>query len=322
MSTPKGQHTIPRVYLSNFVDQDQRLTVYSKRRKSILRPKPKDALIRSYYYSQPLDGVENAEHSIETGLLSDVETRFPALYEQLLGKCQVDVDLLIQTLASMRSRSPAFREAFEIGLADRVGLVAKNLLKQKMPEPPTSFPDIWDHVDISIDPHRSLIAMAYYLRKYCKAIAESSYCVAIAPKGSEFCTSDNPVVWYERGFKLAERPIYSIQPTVKTRLIFPLNKKMALIGRHRKGLEPIFRSGTVEFSKSALREANEVQTACAWDEIVGHCKIPKQSWEFCTGKIPKLNIAGFNSDNNTFDMTGTILEPIRDKKKFGNKNRA
>ena len=120
MTDPKRHHTISRVYLENFHDDDGRLSVYSKRRNTNLRPKPKDALVRSFYYSQPLDGIENAEHGIETKLLNELETQYPELYDQLVKDKAVNLDLMYQTLLMMRSRSPAFREAFELGLADYV----------------------------------------------------------------------------------------------------------------------------------------------------------------------------------------------------------
>ena len=315
MSTPKRQHTTPRVYLANFVDSDNRLTVYSKRRKNWLKPKPKDALIRSYYYSQPVEGVENVEHGIETEILGNLETQYPALYEQLTNDQTVNLDLMFQTLVMMRSRSPAFREAFEIGLANMVDIHFQGIPSAELPEPPKTFPDIRAHAVVTIDPHRSLTAMPHYIKEYCTSISGSSYVVATAPRGAEFLTSDNPVIWYEKGPKFAERTVYSNVLTSRTRVVFPLNKKMALFGRLRRANEPWFRRGLVGVTKEIVREANEVQVACAWDNIVGTNNLPKRVWLMATRVVPKMNIVNFDPSENKFVLAETTLGPMTAKHK-------
>jgi len=75
----------------------------------------------------------------------------------------------------MRARSPAFREAFEIGLADFVMAKTKALPKGFLPHPPDGFPDILEKTVATIDPHRSLIAMAHYVRNYMWRIADFSF---------------------------------------------------------------------------------------------------------------------------------------------------
>jgi Protein of unknown function (DUF4238) len=172
MSIPKRQHTIPRVYLESFVDGDGRLTVWSKRRKATLRPTPSDALIRSYYYSQPVDGIDNANHSIETDLLGGLETDYPSFLAAALGaKSSIDIELFLHTILMLRSRSAAFRELFELGLSDLVDKHIKEIPLDELPLPPEQFPDLMDHMVVTIDPHRSLHAMAYYIVNYAKPLS-------------------------------------------------------------------------------------------------------------------------------------------------------
>lgn len=316
MSTPKRQHTTPRVYLENFCEDDGRLTLYSKRQAETRRPKPVDALVRSFYYSQPLNGELNAEHGIETEFLHGLETRYNELYTQLIEGLEVDLVLLFQTLASMRARSAAFREAFEIGLAELVDEQVRAIPRSAFPSPPESIPDIWDKVHATIDPHRSLIAMAHYTRFYMRGITECSYSVVRAPKGTEFLTSDNPVIWFERGYQQGREKIYLTQPTSATRVVFPINKCVALLGRVRRPKEAEFRTGVREIPRRLLRSANEMQLACAWDGVVGTARLPVRSRSHYSKLAPTVKIDHFDPKQNTFLLNSWSLEPLRKKRKF------
>uniref|UniRef100_UPI003463B9B7 DUF4238 domain-containing protein n=1 Tax=Ruegeria arenilitoris TaxID=1173585 RepID=UPI003463B9B7 len=310
---------IPRVYLENFSEDDGRLTVYSKRREKTLRPKPKDALIRAYYYSQPEGGIENAQHAIETDFLGGIETNYPELIEQISSRRLPDLELLYLIMYMMRSRSPAFREAFELGLADKVNRIRLRIPKSEIPTPPVSMPDLWENLKVSIDPHRSLIAMAYYVENYLDVLFESRFQVAYAPRGQEFLTSDNPVVWYDVARNGEVKTVYPNLPNQSTRVVFPLTKKIALVGRYRQGMGNSFDSRAKVLTKNGIRQINEIQLACAWDEIVGNIRLPKISFNRFSKVAPKLHIAHYNSDSGAFVLSGTSLGPLREKAKFSRK---
>lgn len=316
MSIPKRQHTIPRVYLENFTDSDGRLNTFSKRTKETLRPYPKDALVRKYYYSQPVDGRENADHNIETEILGGIETKYPLLYEQLIKGELDDVELMFETLAMMRSRSAAFREAFEIGLSDYVDTFLRSLPKSKLPSPPPNMPDILEKTNVTIDPHSSLRAMPHYLKRNTKCLVNCSYFVVRAPSGTEFLTSDNPVVWYQKKYGYTDKVVYPNEPTLKTRVVFPLNKKHALVGRPQRDNEPIFQTGIRSFSRKALREANEMMLGCAWDKTIGEIVLPSRIRDYYTALAPYLEISGYEPTTGSFELVGTTLKKIRSKHKY------
>lgn len=316
MNNPRRQHCVPRVYLDNFSDEDGRLTVFSKRRGKQLRPKPEKALIRAYYYSQPLDAVENAEHSIETDFLGRIESEFPRLIEQISSGHSPDLKLLYETTFMMRCRSPAFREAFEIGLANYVNKVRLNIPKWQTPTLPKSMPDLWDHLKVSIDPHRSLTAMAFYVQNYLDVLTESKIQIACAPRGQEFLTSDNPVVWYDLDKNGDLTTIYPNTPNPKTYIAFPLTKRLALVGRYRPSKGNGFEHKRKELTKRNLRQINEVQIACAWDEVVGRISLPKESVRVFSKVAPELHIEGYNPESGAFVLSRTSLGPMTDKNKF------
>jgi len=316
LSDPKRQHTIPRVYLENFKDEDGRLSVFSKRRRELLRPKPDDALIRKYYYSQPVEGAPNAEHVIETRLLNDLETRYPALYSQLCGETDIDLDLLFKTLLMMRSRSPAFREAFELGLADLVDDQRRSIPPSLLESAPEEIPDIWDKLVVTIDPHRSLIAMAHYIREYTDGITSCSFSIMLAPRGAELITSDNPVIWFEKGRKARAYQVYPNMASRNTRLIFPLDKRRLLVGRQRKDEEPLVRKQVRMLSRRELHEANMLQLGCAWDDVVGKLRLPKNDFDYYSQVAPKLVIKHFDPDRDEFFLDETRLDIMRTKPKF------
>lgn len=321
MSHPKEHHTVPRVYLENFTDDDGRLTVYSKRREQYLRPTPQKALVRYYYYSQPVDGIDRENHDIETKLLHDLEDAYPALYESLLHKKEnVDLEVLFQTLLMIRSRSPSFREAFELGLADLVDSFRRGLPKPQVPdEISAKYPDIWNQIVVSIDPHRSLCAMAHYITEYARCIIDCSYAIWHAPKGCEFITSDNPVIWYERSERSVGNVVYPRISNRRTRVIFPLNKQKILYGRLRRDREPYLRLDEKELSRQAMREINELQLGCAWDDVVGNIKLPQESRKKYSLVSPHMKIDHFEDKTNHFILSKTTLAPLRPKHKFKRK---
>lgn len=317
MSVPKRQHVVPKVYLKNFTDLDGRLSLYSKRQQKSLRPMPKDALIKRYYYSQPLNGIENAEHIFETQLLTSIETKYNRLYSSLVTQeGPVDLELMFETLVSMRSRSPAFREPFELGLAGFVDKARLAMPRSTFPPPPEKFPDLWDNLAVAIDPHRSLLAMPHYIREYTSAIIGCSYSVWTVPSGSELATSDNPVVWFEKRRMGLEETVYPLKLTQRTRVVMPLDKAHVLVGRRKQAGEPDFRPGITELSRPMLRQINELQLGCCWDYFVGTAKLSRQGRATYSKKAPEMEITNFDPDTNMFDLKEIRLGNLRTKQKY------
>jgi hypothetical protein len=317
MSIPKRQHTVPRVYLENFKESDGRLTVWSKRRKMLLRPEPEGALIRGFYYSQPENGAENANHSIETDFLGGIETRYPQFLQSIVnGNPDFEIDLFLHTVLMIRSRSVAFRECFELGLADMVGNRIKELPKSALPPPPADYPDIMDDVVVTIDPHRSLTAMAFYILNYCTPLTQMEWSVRHTPKGRQLLTSDNPVVWYERGFGSELPIIYPLIIGPQTRAVLPLGRNVALVGKESRTGDLRFIGKGHDLSTGQVNEINAVQIGCAWDEVIGDIRAPKTIVSRFSAVAPRMDIAAYDPETGSYIINAHYLSEMRKKEKF------
>lgn len=317
MSNPKRQHIVPRVYLENFVESDNRLTVFSKRRRKILRPKPKDTLIRKYYFSQPVQGKPNSDHSIETGIFNHVETKYPELYRAFQKEgASPDLGAMYQTILMLRCRSPAFREAYELALADILDDVRKSIPLPETPSELSHIPDLWDRVKSSIDPHRSITGMVHYMNNYTSAVTACSYSIKLAPKGTTFLTSDNPVIWFDKSEPWPCGEIYPRDVTINTRVFLPLNRTTVLWGRPARTGEAWFRNSRMELSRKLVLKANEMQLACAWDEVVGEIELPSQAFRKLSKLCPRMRITHFSPNRDEFLLERTELHPLREKYRF------
>ena len=317
MSIPKRQHTVPSVYLKNFVDGEGRLTVWSKRRKTTLRPNPDDALIRRYYYSQPVNGIDNANHSLEIDLLGAIETKYPKLLSAVLsGEKNLDLETLLHTILMLRSRSTAFREPFELALSDLVERQIKSIPESQLPPPPNDYPDIRDHLVVTIDPHRSLQAMAYYVVNYVRPLTRMEWTIRSTPKGKELLTSDNPVVWYERGFCGRLPIIYPQDLTLKTRAVVPVTRTAALVGRRSSTGDMRFLGRGPELSRELVRESNKIQLACAWDDVVITSNLRRSEIDTFGRFAPRMEIHHYEPESGAFLLNRTYLDAFREKCKF------
>lgn len=318
MPNPKRHHTIPRVYLEAFTDDDGRLTIYSKRQKNKLRQLPKKALIRKNYYSQPTENEDEVNLAFEVDTLGKIENAFPALRSALLsGELDIEPQKIIDLVGSLRVRSPSFREPFELGLADLVVDTANAL---PLPPLPRDLPDWFDprkHIQATIDPHRSIHAMVHYIKTYGSVIGEFEYSVREAPKNREFLCSDSPVIWFdwEPGEKLPI--IFPFRICQRTRLVVPLSKKVALWGRPSRSGDFKFTGRAGMLSDRNVSRVNFLQVACSWDQIVGKARVPKALWEKASILAPHFSVTHFDPDTNKYILESIDLRHLRKKVNWG-----
>ena len=216
----------------------------------------------------------------------------------------------------LRSRSPSFREAFELGLSDLVARFAKTIPRAELPIPPKDMPNILDQIVITIDPHRSIHAMGLYIKNYASILTRFEYSLQLAPRGISLLTSDNPVVWYNNGYGTALPVIYPQDLTNNTRAILPIDKETALIGKPSPTGSFKYKGYAGVLSARQVREINELQVACAWDQVVGVIALPMRSIDRLSRLAPKIDIGHFNADSGEFYILDTYLSQIRNKHKF------
>lgn len=225
---------MPVTYLRGFTDQHGYLQVYRKDAPSAaFRQRPEATGFERYYYSQMDDEGTRDDDRLEA-LFSAVETDWPPIAAGLASRRPrfAKASQLIVFLGLMRVRGPAFRDAVELQLAQMVHMQAKALQRAgQLPPPPAEFPDLLDHVQVAIDPQRSLIAMAETLSGIGEMLGRLSYEVIHNTSAMPFLTSDNPVIYFDPSRPVRSRYPYTIRPGGRVELLFPVSASMLLRGR-------------------------------------------------------------------------------------------
>ena len=234
---PKKHHYVPVTYLRRFTDAAGQLMVYRKDEPDRpYRQRPESTGFETHYYSQTGDDGVRDDSSLEA-LFSEIESSWPSVVDALSDRQRMfaSAPSIITFLALMRVRGPAFRDAAELHLANVVHIQAQVLNDAgKLPPPPEGHEDMLEQMQVAIDPHQSLIAMAGSLNTIGSLFASLSYDVLHNDTAVPFLTSDNPVMYYDpkstdqRMFPYTVRP-----PHGDVELLFPITPFMVLRGRGR-----------------------------------------------------------------------------------------
>ncbi len=104
----------------------------------------------------------------------------------------------------------------------------------RLPPPPEGHEDLFEKMEIAIDPHQSLIAMPEALSMIGELFAELSYDVLHNDSGVPFLTSDNPVIYFDPRIPDRQMLPYTVRlPEGPIELLFPVTPWMVLGGRSR-----------------------------------------------------------------------------------------
>jgi hypothetical protein len=164
---------------------------------------------------------------------SEIETCWPSIVEDFRAKKNVNEHLtsIFSFIILQRVRVPATRDACEKALAEFVKVTAQNMEKAGLfPPPPKGFEDILDHIEVAIDPHRSIHAMVDVMKGVGELLDRLGICVIHNRTDVPFITSDNPVVWFDPTFKEHEMRPYAIRPDGPVILMFPVAPDLMIYG--------------------------------------------------------------------------------------------
>ena len=185
MSDPKNHHYIPETYLENFCGGDGVLWLYDKWEGTSFPSRPKKVLKEHFYYAQPDHERKVWNHNIERFFSDKIEKDWPSTV-RLIQEGPDSLRALrhfYMFLYSMRVRVPNCRKAVEYTLQQQVRVVSgmindKNYLDDErggilqinkaLNSNFQSMEEIHDAgvINITIDPHRSLLAMADLARGF------------------------------------------------------------------------------------------------------------------------------------------------------------
>jgi hypothetical protein len=233
MRQSKRHHYVPKAYLKAFCDKKGRLLVYRKDASpNALYVTPDNTQFQGYYYSQPTPDGGRDNNSLEQ-LFSEVESKWPATLAVLHSKGPANERIahLCEFMALQRVRVPAARDMAEAALARSVKDTTTVMLSNgSIPPPPASLSDFPNGVEVSIDPHQSIHAMAAMMQGMSALLSKLGLAVIHNLTATPFLTSDNPVIWFDPSRPFDEQRPYTVDPNGPISLAFPISPTVAIIG--------------------------------------------------------------------------------------------
>lgn len=233
MDKKKRHHYVPKAYLRSFCDETGKVLVYRKDDPSrTISLSPDNTAFHKYYYSQPrLDG--GKDHNALEDCFAIVETSWPTIVDRLHSQENVN-DSLLQIfgfLALQRARVPASRDVVEWMLAETWKARTRILdAAGQLPPKPAGFEDILDHVEVAIDPHQSIHAMAHLVRGFGYVFDQMGFRALHNKTEVTFITSDNPVIWFDPSVPDDDLKPYVLQPGGPVMLLFPVSPSLVIVG--------------------------------------------------------------------------------------------
>lgn len=255
----KRHHYVPKVYLKAFCDNTGKVLVYRKNDPTNALPlSPDNTAFHKYYYSQPTpDGGIN--HNAIEDCFSKIEEKWSGIVDRLHRQENVNDSLqdIFQFMMLQRVRVPASRDTVEIILAEFFRAKMRELdAAGKLPPKPKGFEDILDHVEVSIDPHRSIHAIPQIIKRYGQVFNLMGFYALTNKTKVPFLTSDNPVIWFDPSIEDAQLRPYVLRKRGPVLLIFPVSPSLVIFGDSSRKRE--FASGGLGFAD--LSDVSRVET--------------------------------------------------------------
>jgi hypothetical protein len=247
MSEPKHHHYIPETYLENFCGADRALWLYDKWEGRSFPSKPDSVLKQHLYYAQPDHERKTWNYNLEHFFSEKIETRWPATVQMIESGPKTARELmnLYMFLYATRVRVPNCRKSIEYSLRQQVRVVSgmirnKEYLENEKQGIATinkalnasfkNMEELYDAgiIDITIDPHRSLLAMADLARGFSRVVLMIQFLFIKNCTSIDFNCSDNPIVYFPWGQQPNECEPYRINPRKPFEFIFPVTKRYCL----------------------------------------------------------------------------------------------
>jgi Protein of unknown function (DUF4238) len=236
LNQKKKHHYIAQTYLKGFCGPDGKVCVYSKDRPTqSWWAAPQTIAFEKYYYSQPLPDGGQDNNRLED-LFSSIEDYWPLLVSRIENRQRHGggLDQLLQFALMHRVRVPTARDAVEKALAESVRMTMRHLNDRgKLPEVPRglTFEDLDQHTIVSIDPHKSIHAMADVAAGVMKLFQAIGFKILSNKTDEGFITSDNPVIYFDPTVSPAAMQPYNIdRDRMDIEFMFPITPRFMLWG--------------------------------------------------------------------------------------------
>ncbi len=261
----KKHHFISKAYLQAFCDGEGKLHVHRKDDpEKVLRLSPDNVGFHKYYYSQPLPEGGHDHNQLED-FFCEYESRWPGIVKQLRAWEKVNDHLgdIYAFIALQHARVPATRDMCEKLAAEFVkGTMRQMDAEGKLPPRPEGFEDILDHVDVTIDPQQSILAMVHIMFGIGDLLNRIGIAVLRNKTPIPFLTSDNPVIWFDRSLPTREMMPYRIREDGPITFLFPVAPDLIIFGDS---------AGQNQFARDGL-------SCCDLKDIK---KVKMMNWHIC-----------------------------------------
>lgn len=320
----KRHHYVPVAYLAKFTDVAGRIYAYRKDDPiTPLHVRPSQIAFEKYYYSQPLPEGGQDNNRLED-LFSTVESSWPLLVDDLTtGRDVRDrMELLFQFIGLLRVRGPAARDPVELHLAHiarrMMMRMAANGELQPLPAGLTL-----DKLAVSVDPHRSIHAMASMMQGFAHLAEFFGIEVVHNTSREAFVTSDNPVVIFDPDVSEELVLPYTVRPPKgRIELLLPLSPRVMLRGRSE--LPPIYpgdQPGHVEMaSSSEVRRVNRFVARFGYRFVfAGNAGLEKLVAKYAA-LSPTVHFDDLPAEDGEFNMIQMVFGPRPEKPKWRRQN--
>lgn len=257
MPSNKKHHFVPRFYLSRFAAAEASIQLYNFRIRKIVRTANiKNRCYRDYMYGKELD----LEHG-----LAQLEGAFSPLIKKIerLSALPPPLSEDHETLCVMTILQYA-RTAYS---ADAVNEFTDGFWRSILKHDPRVTQEMLDRVKITQkEPAR--FAVTHFLQNY-HLIMDLSYRLLVAPSGTEFITSDNPVVMYNQLMEFSKAGSATGVASKGLQIFYPLSPThlLFMFDRHSYTVQPKRRRKIELTLKADVDALNVLQAANALENI-------------------------------------------------------
>ncbi len=230
----KRHHYVPKAYLKHFCSEEGKIHIYLKDDPGkVIYQSPDNTGFHKYYYSQPLPEGGRDNNKLENHF-SELEAKWPPIIEKIQKRENVNdyLENIFQFITLQRIRVPACRDMIEKSLAETMKTHVRMLDESgKLPPKPQGFEDILDHVEVSIDPHQSILAMVKMIEGIGEKVLNHIGIRAVFNMTEiPFLTSDNPVIWFDPAVPEDEMKPYVLKIDGPIVLYFPISPNILIYG--------------------------------------------------------------------------------------------
>lgn len=232
----KRHHYVPICYLRPFCNDREMLFVFPQDGDAEpFEIKPENIAFEKYYYSQPLPDGGRDNNAIED-TFSKIEAEWTPLLNRWRSADTTPDKLLsvFEFIMLMRMRVPAMRDAVEAMLAEEVKSTTRVMHKfGQLPPLPPEHPDLLDQIQVTIDPHRSIIAMQSLAKGMGILLDRLGLEIVLNHTGIPLITSDNPVSYFDPDEREENLKPYTVASGSQVELLLPVAPDLILRGHSK-----------------------------------------------------------------------------------------